>query len=299
MALTTGYYVGSHGGVLGGTPCSALRTLVGGYPHLMNASVNDSPQRIESLTNPLVKELRELRTRKGRLEQRRFMAEGERSLAEAASAGWRAELLLIAPGAARGVVPAARTIDVTDEVLAKITGRDNPQPHLGVFAEPDAASRDLGALNVRSAARWLMIEAPRDPGNLGSCIRSADATAAGGIILVGDACDPYSIECVRATMGSIFAVPIFLVTRDEAVALLARWPGESVATATDGSVDYAEIGFKSPAMLVIGTEAEGLSSVLRGACTSVARLPMLGRAESVNLAVAAGVFLYAAERAQR
>ena len=259
--------------------------------------VNDL--RIESLTNPLVKELRALRTHKGRVEQRRFLAEGERSLAEAAAAGWRAEYLLVAPGAARGVVPATRIIDVSLEVLEKITGRDNPQPHLGVFAEPDAASRDLGALNARSAARWLMLEAPRDPGNLGSCIRSADATAAGGIILVGDACDPYSIECVRATMGSIFAVPIFRVTRDEAVALLARWPGESVATAADGSVDYTEIRFTSPTMLVIGTEAEGLSLALRGSCTSVSRLPMLGRAESVNLAVAAGVFLYAAERAQR
>ena len=299
MALTTGYYVGSHSGVLGGTPCSALRSFVWGYPHLMNASVNDSPQRIESLTNPLVKELRALRTHKGRTEQRRFLAEGERSLAEAAAAGWRAELLLVAPGHARGAVPADRTIDVSLEVLEKITGRDNPQPHLAVFAEPDAASRDLGALNARGAARWLMIEAPRDPGNLGSCIRSADATAAGGIVLVGDACDPYSIECVRATMGSIFAVPIFRVTRDEAVALLTRWPGESVATAADGSVDYAEIRFTAPAMLVIGTEAEGLSSALRSACTRVARLPMLGRAESVNLAVAAGVFLYAAERAQR
>ena len=299
MACTTGYCVGSHSGVLGGTPCSALRPLVWGYPHLMNLSGNDTPQRIESLTNPLVKELRALRTHKGRVEQRRFLAEGERTLAEAAAAGWRAEYLLVAPGAVRNVVPADRTIDVSLEVLEKITGRDNPQPHLGVFAEPVASSRDLGALNARSAARWLMLEAPRDPGNLGSCIRSADATAAGGIILVGDACDPYSIECVRATMGSIFAVPIFRVTRDEAVALLARWPGESVATAADGSVDYAEIGFKAPTILVIGTEAEGLSSELRGACTSVARLPMLGRAESVNLAVAAGVFLYAAERAQR
>jgi TrmH family RNA methyltransferase len=265
----------------------------------MNASIHDSSQRIESLTNPLVKELRALRTHKGRVEQRRFLAEGERSLAEAAAAGWRAEYLLVAPGAARGVVPADRTIDVSLEVLEKITGRDNPQPHLAVFAEPEVASRDLRTLNARSAARWLMIETPRDPGNLGSCIRSADATAAGGVILVGDACDPYSIECVRATMGSIFAVPIFRVTRDEAVALLARWPGESVATAADGSVDYTEIGFQAPAMLVIGTEAEGLSSELRSACASVARLPMLGRAESVNLAVAAGVFLYAAERAQR
>ena len=299
MALTTGYYVGSHSGVLGDTPCSVLRPLVGGYPHRMNAFIHDSPLRIESLTNPLVKELRALRTHKGRVEQRRFLAEGERSLAEAAAAGWRAEYLLVAPGAVRGVVPATRIIDVSLEVLEKITGRDNPQPHLGVFAEPDAASRDLGALNARSATRWLMIEAPRDPGNLGSCIRSADATAAGGVILVGDACDPYSIECVRATMGSIFAVQIFRVTRDEAVALLARWPGESVATAADGSVDYVEIEFKAPAMLVIGTEAEGLSSPLRSACTRVARLPMLGRAESVNLAVAAGIFLYAAERAQR
>jgi len=299
MARTTGYCVGSHSGVLGETPCSTPRPLVWGYPHFMNASGSDALQRIESLTNPLVKELRALRTHKGRIEQRRFLAEGERTLAEAAAAGWRAEYLLVAPGAARGVVPAVRTIDVSLEVLSKITGRANPQPHLGVFAEPDAASRDLGALNARSAARWLMIEAPRDPGNLGSCIRSADATAAGGIILVGDACDPYSIECVRATMGSIFAVPIFRVTRDDAVAFLGRWPGESVATAADGSVDYTEIRFTSPTMLVIGTEAEGLSPALRGACTSVARLPMLGRAESVNLAVAAGVFLYAAERAQR
>ena len=299
MARTTGYCVGSHSGVLGETPCSTLRPLVWGYPHVMNASGSDAPQRIESLTNPLVKELRALRTHKGRIEQRRFLAEGERTLAEAAAAGWRAEYLLVAPGAARGAVPADRTIDVSLEVLEKITGRDNPQPHLGVFAEPVASSRDLGALNARSAARWLMIEAPRDPGNLGSCIRSADATAAGGIILVGDACDPYSIECLRATMGSIFAVPIFRVTRDDAVALLGRWPGESVATAADGSVDYTEIRFTSPTMLVIGTEAEGLSPALRGACTSVARLPMLGRAESVNLAVAAGVFLYAAERAQR
>ena len=265
----------------------------------MSTPANDAPQRIESLTNPLVKELRALRTHKGRVEQRRFLAEGERTLAEAAAAGWRAEYLLVAPGAARVVVPADHIIDVSLEVLEKITGRDNPQPHLAVFAEPDAASRDLSALNAAGAARWLMIEAPRDPGNLGSCIRSADATAAGGVILVGDACDPYSIECVRATMGSIFTLPIFRATRDDAVALLARWPGESVATAADGSVDYVGVGFKAPALLVIGTEAEGLSSELRGACASIARLPMLGRAESVNLAVAAGVFLYAAERAQR
>ena len=255
--------------------------------------------RIESLANPLVKELRALRTHKGRTEQRRFLAEGERSLVEAAAAGWRAELLLVAPGAARGVVPAARTIDVTLEVLEKITGRENPQPLLGVFAEPAAETQGVQQIDPSAATRWLMLEGPRDPGNLGSCIRSADAVAAGGVILVGETCDPYSVECVRATMGSIFAVPIFRVSDAEARELLARWPGESVATAGDAPSDYAAVAYRAPAMIVVGTEAEGLSPALRAACRVAVSIPMLGRAESLNLGVAAAITLYAAERAQR
>ncbi|MEY3495777.1 MAG: hypothetical protein RI921_1137 [Chloroflexota bacterium] len=178
----------------------------------MSATDGVRHERIESLSNPLVKELRELRTRKGRLEQRRFMAEGERTLAEAAAGGWRAALLLVTPDAPRSAVAAERVIEVTDEVLAKITGRDNPQPQLGIFSEPDHAARSFTAIDPATASRWLMLEAPRDPGNLGSCIRSADAVAAGGVLLVGDACDAYSVECVRATMGSIFSVPIFRVS---------------------------------------------------------------------------------------
>jgi TrmH family RNA methyltransferase len=265
----------------------------------MSAADGVRQERIESLSNPLVKELRELRTRKGRLEQRRFMAEGERTLAEAAVGGWRAELLLVAPGASRSVVAAERIIDVTDEVLVKITGRDNPQSHLGIFAEPSVSARSFASIDSASASRWLMLEAPRDPGNLGSCIRSADAVAAGGVLLVGDACDAYSVECVRATMGSIFTVPIFHGSIDEARDLLARWPGETVATAGDAPGDYASLSYKAPAMIVVGTEAEGLSSTLRAACSATASIPMLGRAESLNLGVAAAITLYAAERAQR
>jgi TrmH family RNA methyltransferase len=149
------------------------------------------------------------------------------------------------------------------------------------------------------AARWLMLEAPRDPGNLGSAIRSADACAAGGVILVGNTCDPYSIETVRATMGSIFTVPIYRATHEEAVALLKRWPGSTIATALDGASDYSELTYASPTMIVIGTEADGLSANLRGACANAALIPMLGTAESLNLAVASAIMLYAAERAQR
>lgn len=265
----------------------------------MNIEGGTRRERIESLSNPLVKELRELRTRKGRLEQRRFMAEGERTLAEAAAGGWRAALMLLGPGASRTVVPSERVIEVTDEVLAKITGRDNPQSHVGIFMEPDGATQRVESINPASAKRWLMLEAPRDPGNLGGCIRTADAVAAGGVILVGDACDVYGVECVRATMGSIFSVPIFKCTIEEARALLASWPGDSIATAGDAPGDYAALSYKAPALIVVGREADGLSNSLRAACSATASIPMLGRAESLNLGVAAAITLYAAERAQR
>ena len=264
----------------------------------MNSAPNASDQ-IMSVSNPLIKELRELRTPKGRKEQRRFFAEGERTLAEAARAGWRASILLIGPDGEGTKLTAERVIRVSNEVLSKVTGRENPQPILGVFAEPTTESQGAQQIDPNAATRWLMLEGPRDPGNLGSCIRSADAVGAGGVILVGETCDPYSVECVRATMGSIFAVPIFRVSDADARELLARWPGESVATASDAPSDYAEVAYRAPAVIVVGTEAEGLSPALRAACRVAVSIPMLGRAESLNLGVAAAITLYAAERAQR
>lgn len=261
------------------------------------------PLRIESLANPVVKGLRALRTPKGRDEQRLFLAEGERTIATATAAGWIPEMLLTA-GPLRAPIDggssrARESLSVTTEVLAKITGRDNPQEQLAVYADPEPETQAITAIDPSRAARWLMLEAPRDPGNLGSAIRSADACGAGGVILVGNTCDPYSIETVRATMGSIFTVPIFRATHDEAATLLTGWPGSTVATALDGASDYAAVDYSAPTMIVIGTEADGLSAPLRSACRSAALIPMLGTAESLNLAVAAAIMLYAAERAQR
>jgi len=268
------------------------------YPHRMHEP------RIESLANPLVKELRALRTPKGRDEQRRFFAEGEWMLSEAEAAGWRPQLLLVDGSTIRGAAQthahrAERVIETTSDVLAKITGRDNPQPLLAVFDEPTAAARSVASIDSTRARRWLLLEGPRDPGNLGSAIRSADAAAAGGVIIVGPSCDPYAIEVVRATMGSIFAVPLIRLGVEEAVQLVRRWPGATFAAALEGSVDYAQPNYAAPALLVIGSETDGLTPVLRDACTTVVRIPMLGRAESLNLAVAAALMLYTAERAQR
>jgi TrmH family RNA methyltransferase len=242
------------------------------------------PLRIESLSNPIVKGLRALRAPKGRDEQRLFLAEGERTIATATAAGWIPEMLLTA-GPLRapidgGASHARESFSVTTEVLAKITGRDNPQEQLAVYADPAPEAQSVSTIDPSRAARWLMLEA-------------------GGVILVGNTCDPYSIETVRATMGSIFTVPIYRATHEEAVVLLKRWPGSTVATALDGASDYSELTYATPTVIVIGTEADGLSANLRGACASAALIPMLGTAESLNLAVASAIMLYAAERAQR
>ena len=194
---------------------------------------------------------------------------------------------------------ADRIVETTREVLSKITGRENPQPLLAVFDEPSDAARQGAAVDWTRASRWLLLERPRDPGNLGGAIRSADAAGAGGVILAGPSCDPYSIEVVRATMGSIFSVPLLRLGLDEAVQLVGRWPGSAVAATLEASVDYATPSYAAPALLVLGSEADGLSPALRSACPTAVRIPMLGRAESLNLSVAAGIMLYAAERAQR
>ena len=212
--------------------------------------------RIESLANPLVKELRALRTPKGRDEQRRFLAEGAWMLDAAASAGWRPRLLLVDTSTeGRTPVPSAgradRIVETTREVLSKITGRENPQPLLAVFDEPSDAARQGAAVDWTRASRWLLLERPRDPGNLGGAIRSADAAGAGGVILAGPSCDPYSIEVVRATMGSIFSVPLLRLGLDEAVQLVGRWPGSAVAATLEGSVDYATPAYAAPALLVL------------------------------------------------
>ena len=112
----------------------------------MNMQPSGGNERIESVSNPLVKELRGLRTPKGRKEQRRFIAEGERTLVEAVRAGWRASILLIGPEGEETKLTAERVIHVSNDVLAKVTGRENPQPLLGVFAEPAAETQGVQQL---------------------------------------------------------------------------------------------------------------------------------------------------------
>ena len=181
-------------------------------------------------------------------------------------------------------------IEVSRDILAKISRRDNPQTVLAVF---DQRFTPLADLVPAAAPCWVALEAVRDPGNLGTIVRTADAAGCGGVILVGDCCDPFSVEAVRATMGSIFAVPIAQTSVSEFIAWRRGWPGSVVGTLLTATTDFRAAIYTAPTLVMMGNEQAGLTPEMAAVCDVTVKIPMRGRADSLNLAVATGVMIYA------
>ena len=166
---------------------------------------------------------------------------------------------------------------------------------VGVFAQKYLPLKD-----VRAAGDdvWVALDRVRDPGNLGTVIRTIDAVGAKGLILVGETTDPFSMETVRATMGSVFAVPVARATAQEFLAWRQNFPGLVAGTHLKGAVDYRSVDYAGrPVLLLMGNEQQGLPDDLAAACDRLLRIPQAGRADSLNLAVASGVMLFEVRRA--
>ena len=258
------------------------------------------PRRITSLTNPLVKLARGLHLRKDREQTGLFLAEGLKIVTEAADLGHTPRFLLHGPDAdhpvLRRVVRATlaaggEVLEVSREVLEKIARRDNPQAVLGVFQQ---LHQGIETLEPHAAQCWVALQAVRDPGNLGTIVRTADAAGCGGVILVGDCCDPFSVEAVRATMGSIFATPLYRLEVDAFLAWRANWPGAVVGTLLHAEADHRAAAYRAPNLILMGNEQAGLPPELAAVCDVAVKIPMRGRADSLNLAVATGIMIYAA-----
>ena len=254
---------------------------------------------ISSPSNPVIKDIKALEMRKRRKETGLFIVEGLRSVIEGVELG--ATLKYLAFHAESTDKPELQkciehcekskgfAMEVTSEILAKLSHKDNPQSVIGVFEQ---RLNSLKLIGPSKAKCWVVLEQIRDPGNLGTIMRTVDAIGADGIILVDQCCDPYSVEAVRATMGSIFSVAIVQTTREDFLAWRENWPGDVIGTTLQTSVDFREVTPKSPLLLLMGNEQAGLSEALRAATTSCIRLPMNGRADSLNLSVATGIALY-------
>jgi len=256
-------------------------------------------KRITSAANPLIKTVRSLEQRKYRQQTGLFVAEGARLVTDAEQQGIVPEILLIGEGAIgrpavaslveRLAAQGVRCIETTESVLRTIAHRDNPQTVIGVYAPRWA---DLDAIDARADFCWVVLEAVRDPGNLGTILRTADGVGADGLMLIGPCCDPYSVEAVRATMGSIFAMPIVKAELPDFAAWRRRQGGMAVGTALDAGTDHDALDYARPTFLVMGNEQAGISADMARQCDALVRIPMRGRADSLNLAIATGLMLY-------
>ncbi len=257
------------------------------------------PREITAYSNPLIKRIRTLRDKRHRREEGLFLAEGLRILTEARETGRLPQYLFYARDSAdhplvRALITdveasGGEAIETVADILSKLSGKDNPQAVVGVFTE---FSRALASLDRASADVWLVAERLRDPGNLGTILRTGDAVGAGGLILIGDCVDPFSVEAVRASMGALFTVPVVQCEWPEFLTWLRSGPGQLVGLSLDTDTDYRAATYTTPTFLLTGNEAQGMPGEYAKACDLLVKIPMLGKADSLNAAVATAVMAY-------
>ncbi len=255
---------------------------------------------ITSPGNSTLKRLRSLREKKYRRAEGLFLAEGLRICTEALDSGWVPEILLFATGKddhplVRRLVHATlagngQVLDVPPALLSGITGKDNPQAVAAAYAP-----RDTSLAALTPGPRTLVAERLRDPGNLGTLLRACDATAASALILLDECTDPSSVEAVRASMGAFFTIPTVTATTPEFLAWkTAHGVTMFGAALDDRAIDYRAARYTPPALLLLGNEAQGLPEPLKAACDQLVIMPMRGRADSLNVAMAGTLLLYEA-----
>jgi len=256
------------------------------------------PREITAFSNPLVKQVRSLRDKKHRREAGLFIAEGLRILTEAREAGFLPKILfygagtrhpLLATLVAEVEAASGEVIETNADILHKLSGKDNPQTMLGVFEQFDTS---LERIDREAAPLWIVAQALRDPGNLGTILRTGDAVGAGGLILVDDCVDLFSVEAVRASMGALFTQRIAAARWEEFVAWLRTGEGALIGTSLAATLDYQEPLYAKPAFILVGNEAQGLPADYEAECDLLVKIPMTGKADSLNAAVATAVMAY-------
>lgn len=261
-------------------------------------------KEITSLANPIIKDIKALSNKREREQTGTFMAEGLKLVIDALDLGWTIRTLVYAKAAkgkplveqvaAKTVAKGGLVLEVSEKVMSAITRRDNPQMVVGIF---DQRWTPLADLRLQKGQTAVALDRVRDPGNLGTIIRTADAAGASAVLLVGDCTDPFSLETVRATMGSVFAVPVVRCSAEEFLAWHRKAGVAVVATHLAGAVDYRTVDYeKKPVVLLMGNEQSGLPENLAAAADRTVRIPQQGRADSLNLAVATAVMLFEARR---
>jgi TrmH family RNA methyltransferase len=258
------------------------------------------PRQVTAFSNTTVKRLRSLRDKKHRREEGLFLAEGLRIIAEARDSGRLPEIIAFSTEGAKHPLAAeiiaateaagGEAIKTTPDILSKMSGKDNPQMLLGAYRQPETS---LEQIDRSAAPLWIVAQALRDPGNIGTILRTGDAVGAGGLILIDDCADPFSVEAVRASMGAVFTQQVAAARWEEFLPWLRSGPGQLAGTSLKATHDYLEAEYRQPCFLLIGNEQQGLPPAYEAECDLLVKIPMAGRADSLNAAVAAAVMAFA------
>ena len=249
--------------------------------------------------------------KRNRTRRRRYgelFVEGVRPIQRLVDAGWPVRWVCSEDGRelsgwGRSILAASRPerhYILAPELMELLSDRDEPSELLLVAGMRPVRLADLAPPGDLLA---VVLDRPSSPGNVGSVIRSADALGAHAVAVAGHAADPYDPRAIRASTGSVFTLPpVELAGPAELERWLARRPGvQVVGTDSAGGALLQEVDLRLPTVIVVGNEAAGASHGLRALCGTVARIPMAGSADSLNMAVAASIVLYeaAAQRGRR
>jgi len=254
---------------------------------------------ITSAANPLIKRVRLLGERKHRRREGAFVVQGAQPVWQAVEAGADLEVLITAPDLLRepaaGMVAeqearGVRVARLSESLFARIADREGPA---GLAAIVRGRTPGLDELAVRRDSVFVALHEVANPGNLGTIIRTADAAGAAGVILIGQAADPFDPAAVKASMGALFSVPVAAEPSADAFGQWCRQYGVALAvTSAAGSGSLWDADIPRPVAILLGSEGPGLPEDLLAAGDIRLRIPMTGTAESLNLAVATGILLY-------
>ena len=267
--------------------------------------MSDEFQKITSVSNPLIKSLRGLDRKKNRNEAGLFLAEGARLIQQGLENGWQISTLVASPfGLQRdhirslanaALASGARVIEAPERVMGQITRKDNPGALVAAFQQQH---RTLTALERTGSGIWIALYEVRDPGNLGTILRTADCAGLSGVVLLGTCCDPYSVEAVRASLGSVFDIKFAPASFED----FNRWRQaeglKMVAASVNGTLRHDITSYGDRAVVLMGNEQAGLPDEVETACDALCLIPMRGGADSLNLAQATAIMSYEAWRQQ-
>ena len=261
------------------------------------------PDREELL--PIVKQVRQLRSRSERERTGTYYIEGARIVAQAIEAGVEITMGVVSPPllagqhaleTANALRATAPIVNLDVRAFESISFKENLQ---GIGAVVRYRFGSLDDIPASEGRLWVALDGVGNPGNLGAIMRTCDAVGGAGLLLLGDTTDPFHPTAVRAAMGSLFALKMVHARFDEFAAWKRKQSHVVIGTTPDVKQEYRDVRYPSPAILLMGSERQGLSEQQQSVCDLLVRIPMVGTTDSLNLGVATSIVLYEIFHQQR